>query len=113
MTALTFARRIRSAITRIGSTATLAEDKARTPFTASIQPVRSLQSKQSGSWGTGRRRRAALYAPWCETASRIQAGSRIIRQGQTYRVLQAETLEMAGQSLYVWAMLEPEGESAT
>jgi len=113
MMALTFARRIRSAITRIGSTATLAEDKTRTPFAASIQPVRIIQGEQSGSWGTGRRRRAALYAPWCEATSRIQAGSRVIRQGQPYRVLQAETLEMAGQPLYVWAMLEPEGESAT
>ena len=111
MRALGAARRIMRAISRVGAPCLLAQGDERIPFTASVQPVRDrhLQSLRDGSWGVGRRRRAAMFAPWCDVAARIEVERRIIWQGQRYRVLQAETLELAGEPLYVWAMLEPEG----
>ena len=110
MRAGSIARRIMRAINRFGSPCVLACDDERTPFVASVQPVRDrhLQSLRDGTWGVGRRRRAVLFAPWCEAAARVDVDRRVIWQGYRYRVLQAEALEFAGQPLYVWAMLEPE-----
>ena len=109
--ALDVARRVAWAISRVGARAALvgSEDK---PFEASVQPVRdrNLQSLREGPWGIDRRRRAAMFAQWCESSAKLQVGGQIIWQGRVYRTLQVEVLEMAGQPLYVWAMLEPAGE---
>jgi len=113
MSAQNTARRIAHAISRVGAPALITGDGDGGEFTASIHPVRSraLHNALTGSWGVDRRRRATLYAPWGEISTRIKAESRLRWQGQLYRVLQVETLFLAGQPMYVWGILEPEGEA--
>ena len=105
------ARRILHALTRVGAPARLMGEEEGATFTASIQPVRGRQTERTGPWGIDRPGKAALYAPWDSVTARIQAGSRLCWQGRLYRVLQAQTLELAGEPLYVWGMLETEGEA--
>ena len=109
--ALSIARQIVRAISRVGAQVVVVGNEDM-PFAASVQPVRNrnLQSLREGSWGVDRRRRSAMFAQWCEASADLQVGSQVIWQGRVYRVLQVEVLEMAGQPLYVWAMLEPAGK---
>ena len=104
------ALRVMRAIGQVGAPAELPGQPG--TFMASIQPVRdrSLQPQRDGPWGVDRRRRAALFAPWCEAAAKLRPESRLRWQGQTYRVLQVETPRLFGRPLYVWAMVEPLGE---
>ena len=104
--------RVHQALRRIGGTAyLLGEDGKRDGFTASIQPASRLQNHDSGPLGTGRRKRATLYSS-CNTVTRqIKTGSRIMGNNSVYRVLQTETIFLAGRELYLWAALEWEEES--
>ena len=98
-------------IERVGAPASLLGREEPEVFMATVQPVRdrSLQPLRDGPWGVDRRRRAAMFAPWCETSDTLRPEDRLRWQGQAYRVLQVETVEFAGQPLYVWAMLEQQG----
>ena len=113
MRALDPARRIARAIGRVGATAVLIEGAEETPFAASVQPIRrtDMRGALTGSWGVdrARRRRAILYAPWGEVASRLDVNSSIIWRGEQFRTVQVETLTLEGRPLYIWAILEPEG----
>ena len=116
MRALDPAGRIARAINRVGAPAFF-EDAPTVSFTASVQPIRRTDIREAltGPWGVdrARRRRAVLYAPWGEQASRMSADSRIVWQGVRYRAVQVETLTLEGEPLYVWGILEPEGEEQT
>jgi len=114
MTGQSTRRRIAQAISRVGAPARFADQPGGEAFTASIQPVRSIarHNALTGSWGVDRRRRSTLYAPWGEISAQVKAESRLLWQGQLYRVLQADTLFLGDQPAYVWAILEPEGEAA-
>jgi len=109
--ALSPALRVMRAIERVGAPASLIGREEPGVFMASIQPVRdrSLQPLRDGPWGVDRRRRAAMFAPWCEVSDSLRVEDRLRWQGQVYRVLQVEIVEFAGLPLYAWAMLEQQG----
>jgi len=99
--------RIADALRRAGGAAYLLEEGGgRAGFPASIQPELRLQNQDAGPLGTGRRKRATLYAPCDAVTRRLKPGSRIAGNGAVYRVLQIETLRLAGRELYLWAALE-------
>jgi len=100
--------RIRNALRRVGCTVFLLEGGGKIPFTASIQPAIRLQSHDAGPMGIGRRKRAVLYAACNEVTKRMAEGSRVRGTGAVYRVLQTETLYLAGREMYIWAALEKE-----
>ena len=112
MRAIQPALRVMRAIGLVGAPAELLGLAEPGTFMASIQPVRerSLQPQRDGPWGVDRRRRAAMFAPWCEATGRLRPESRLRWQGQDFRVLQVETPRLFGRPLYVWAMVEPLGE---
>ena len=103
--------RVRHTLSRIGSTAKILDSPVGAEFFASVQPVRDrgLQNLRTGVWGKDRRRRAAVYAPFSAGAKGLSAGVRINWRGETYRILQVETVSMGGRGIYIWAMAEPEG----
>ena len=111
MRALSPVLRVLRAIERVGAPASLTGREPPVSFPASVQPVRdrSLQPLREGPWGVDRRRRAAMFAPWCEVADTLQVEEQLRWQGQNYRVLQVESVEFGGQPLYIWAMLEQQG----
>ena len=104
--------RVMRAIGRVGAPAALLGGTEPVEFMASVQPVRerTLQPQREGPWGVDRRRRAAMFAPWCEVAGGLKAEDRVRWQGLVYRVLQVETPRLFGRPFYVWAMVEPLGE---
>ena len=105
------ALRVMRAIGRVGAPAIVLGREGSEPFMASIQPVRerSLQPQRDGPWGVDRRRRAAMFAPWCEASAALQVEDRLQWQGEVYRVLQVEAPRLFGRPLYLWAMVEPVG----
>jgi len=50
-----------------------------------------------------------MFAAPGEVADTLRVEDRLRWQGQNYRVLQVETVEFAGEPLYIWAMLEQQG----
>ena len=111
MRGLSPALRVMQAIERMGAPASLLGRDEPVSFSATVQPVRdrSLRPLRDGPWGVDRRRRAAMFAPWCQAADTLRVEDRLRWQGQNYRVLQVETVEFAGEPLYIWAMLEQQG----
>ncbi|MCL2580503.1 MAG: hypothetical protein FWE32_10830 [Oscillospiraceae bacterium] len=104
------ARKIGRAIAKIGGQVLLIEGGDELPFTASIQPIRRQESERAGPWGIDRRRRAAIYASWCEISAKIKEGSCLRCQEASYRVVGVEVLKAAGRPLYIWGLLEREGD---
>lgn len=98
--------RLRAALERIGGTAYLLAGPAETAFAASIQPDLNLRGEDASPLGVGRSRRAKLYAPAGSAAEGLEAGSRLRQGDDVYRVLQAQTVSLGNQALYVWAVLE-------
>lgn len=103
------ARRIAAVIDRVASQVSIL-DGAGGVFRASIQPVRGLAGEKSGPWGVEKRRRATIYAPWGETVAKLKEGVRLGWQGDAYRLIGVETLRVGDFPLYIWGLLEREGE---
>ena len=103
------ALRVMRAIGRVGAPASVLGRAEQGTFMASIQPVRErgLRPQREGPWGVDNRRRAAMFAPWCEGSAMLRVQDRLQWQGQVYRVLQVETPRLFGWPLYLWAMVEP------
>lgn len=104
-------KRLVDAVKTAGARAELLGCGEACSFLATVQPVDRLAREEAGPLGVGRRRHAVLYAPFTREADRLEEDSRLAWCGQVYRVLQRELFCFGGEPLYLWAVLEREGEA--